>query len=93
MWSLLCCNISVLVCQSMAPGIGVSDPTKLRRRPQEPHTSSPMCMMHKHSGPVAEADGNRTRQGTFAPSPVLKTGGRVFHYRSTFLITIAVRFE
>jgi hypothetical protein len=24
---------------------------------------------------VAEADGNRTRQGAFAPSPVLKTGG------------------
>jgi hypothetical protein len=23
----------------------------------------------------AEADGNRTRQGAFAPSPVLKTGG------------------
>jgi hypothetical protein len=24
---------------------------------------------------LAEADGNRTRQGAFAPSPVLKTGG------------------
>ena len=34
---------------------------------------------HRAGGLSAEADGNRTRQGTFAPSSVLKTEGPTRH--------------
>ena len=49
----------------------------VRCHQSEPSRPAPdtLTLSQPEGRSVAEVDGNRTRQGTFAPSPVLKTGG------------------
>ena len=72
---------TVCLTATAPPGTkGPSNPTNHRwRRNEGDGATKRSSHLRRAVGISAEADGNRTRQGTFAPSSVLKTEGPTRH--------------